>query len=150
MPIQSWYEKKWHRISGCGPTTAALITMYMASAFPKSCAPLYPYALPAIKSDFIVHMNEVREFVKPGGMGLTSTTFFAERTVAFAQSKGVKLQSYIVHTNLNAQNAFGFLQEAVKEQYMPALLILKNPFKELSDFHWHWMAVTDLTMRNKV
>lgn len=139
---QQWFPKRWDSVSGCGPTTAALITMYMAQAFADTCAPLYPHPFPAAKADFTAHMIEVREFVKPGLMGLKSPSAFASGTVAFAKSRGVNIVSQVVQRSLNMQNAFGFIQKALEQMYMPALLILKNPSVELLDFHWHWMAVT--------
>ncbi len=139
---QQWFPKRWHSVSGCGPTTAALITMYMAQVFAESCAPLYPYPFPADKADFTAHMSEVRKFVKPGLMGLKSTAAFASGTAAFAKDRGVEIVPQVVQSSLNMQNAFGFIQKALEQRYMPALLILKNPSRELRDFHWHWMAVT--------
>jgi hypothetical protein len=139
---QLWFPKKWHSVSGCGPATAALITMYMARVFSDTCAPLYPYSLPAAKADFTAHMSEVRRFVTPGLMGLKSTAAFAKGTAAFAKARGVNLVPLVVKRDLNMINAFGFIQKAIEQQYMPALLILKNPSRALRDFYWHWMAVT--------
>lgn len=146
---QSWYPNRWHNVSGCGPTTAALITMYMAQVFSATCAPLYPYARPANKDDFTAHMGEVRSFLKPGCMGLKSTAQFASGTSAYAKSKGVNIVPFIVNRSLDMCNAFGFIQKAVEERYMSALMILRNPFKALSDFHWHWMAVTGCDTEKK-
>ncbi len=146
---QRWFENSWHSLSGCGPTTAAMITMHMAAAFPKTCRPLYPFPLPATKQDFTAHMNRIRPFVKPGPMGLKSTARFASGTAAYAKKMGVKLVPQVVSRGLSMVNAFGYLQKAVEHNYMPALLILKNPSKEISDFHWHWMAVTGVDAETK-
>ena len=139
---QAWYKKKTHAISGWGPTTAAIITMYMAAAFPKKCAELYDFEIPAKKKDFIEHMTEVREFVKPGAFGLTDAKYFAASTRAYAKSKGVKLTAQRISRSQSVGVAFGFIKKAIDERYMPALMILRNPAKELNDFKWHWMAVT--------
>ena len=146
---QRWFEHSWHSISGCGPTTAAMVTMQMAGAFAETCAPLYPYALPATKQDFTAHMQRVRPFVKPGAMGLKSTEKFASGTAAYAKQMGVKIVPLVVSRSLNMINAFGFIEKAVEQNYMPALMILRNPSKELSDFHWHWMAVTGFDAQTK-
>lgn len=146
---QRWFEKSWHSVSGCGPTTAAMITMHMATAFEDSCAPLYPYALPATKQDFAAHMLSIRPFVKPGPMGLKSTAKFASGTAEFARQRGVNIVPLVVSRSLNMINAFGFIQKALEQNYMPALMILRNPSKELSDFHWHWMAVTGCDTETK-
>lgn len=137
---QKWFAGRWHRASGCGPTTAALITMYMAQAFPESCAALYPYTLPAKRDEFAAHMAAVRRFVKPGLFGLTDERAFADGVKSYADQRDVKLMAQIISPGLSTSAAYGFLQKALAERYMPALLILRNP--SLSDFSWHWMAVT--------
>jgi hypothetical protein len=139
---QQWFTRRWHSMSGCGPTTASLITMYMAKVFSHTCAPLYPYSLPALKADFTAHMSEMRKFVTPGLMGIKSPAAFASGTVAFAKSRGVNIVPQEISRSLNKKNAFGFIQKALEQMYMPALLILRNPSRALRDFQWHWMAVT--------
>ena len=137
---QSWFSGRWHRASGCGPTTAALITMYMAQAFSDQCAAMYPYPLPAETNTFSRYMGEMRRFVKPGLFGLTDERVFADSVKAFASQRGVRLMAQIISPGLSVSAAYGFLQKALAERYMPALLILRNP--SLKDFSWHWMAVT--------
>ncbi len=139
---QRWFEKRRHSISGCGPTTAALVMLYMAVVFPEKCRALYPYGLPARKDEFILHMNAVRKYVRPGMKGLTDDHFFASSTVAFAKSRGVALVSSRVSSKLSTGVAYGFIKKAVDQGYLPALQILKNPSKSLRDVIWHWMAVT--------
>lgn len=139
---QHWYRKKAYRVNGCGPTTAALITRYMAGAFSEKCAALYPYKLPANKQEFIKHMEDVRTFVKPGLFGLTDSNYFIKAICDFAQSRSVKLKSQNIFTSHSEGVAFGFIIRAINEGYMPALLILRNPSKALKDFTWHWLAIT--------
>lgn len=146
---QRWYQNKWHSLSGCGPATAALVTMHMAGAFPERCAPLYPYALPAGRSDFTAHMQRIRPFVKPGLKGLNSAGRFASGTAAYAKSRGVNIVPLVVSRSLTVVNAFGFVQKAIEQNYMSALMILKNPSGALADFHWHWMAVTGCDAQTK-
>ena len=139
---QEWLRTRWERLSGCGPTTAALMMMYMASAFPEGCAALYPYTLPARKDEFAVHMALVREFVKPGIMGLTDPKVFARDTLEFAEAHGGGIIAQQIRHSLSAGVAFGFFKQALRHGYLPALLLLRNPSPELADFTWHWMAVT--------
>ncbi len=139
---QKWFRKLSHSISGCGPTTAALILVYMASVFPDKCRALYPYELPAKKDDFTAFMGAVREYVKPGLQGLTDAKFFASSTVEFAKSMGVGITGITVSPGYSVGVAFGYIKKALEEGYLPALLILRNPAKELDYFTWHWMAIT--------
>lgn len=144
---QHWFKNKLHGMSGCGPTTSAMITMYMAAAFP-SCSKLYGYGSPVQKSEFVSHMSEVREFVKPGAMGLTDAGYFASSTIDFAKDRGVSLQSAILSNDLESRDAFDKVKNATDDGLMPALLILRNPSVELDDFTWHWMAVTGYDEEN--
>jgi len=139
---QEWFSLRRHRLSGCGPTTAAMITMYMAGAFPQACTNLYGCALPAQKSDFAAHMAQVREYVKPGPMGLTDPKEFARGVLAFAEDHGAVLLAQQISSTLSAGVAFGFFKQALLHGYMPALLLLRNPSPELEELTWHWMAVT--------
>ncbi len=139
---QYWFKKKIHGLSGCGPATAALILRYMAEAFEETCGALYEHEMPAAKEDFVGFMQDVREFVKPGIKGLTDHKFFASSTIAFAQTRGVKLRMQNVSVSLSAGVAFGFIARAIDEGYMPALLIMRNPSKALDEFTWHWMGIT--------
>jgi hypothetical protein len=139
---QQWFRTLFHSISGCGPTTASVILMYMASVFPDQCRGAYPYELPAKKEDFVPFMEAVREYVKPGLHGLTDDGFFAEQTAAFAKKLGVPLAYNRVMSSLTVGVAYGYIKKAVDEGYLPALLILRNPARELDDFTWHWMVIT--------
>jgi hypothetical protein len=138
---QHWYTNKLHGLSGCGPTTAALIMMYMAAKHP-CCSALYQYGYPAEKNDFIAHMDSVRQYVRPGAMGLTDAGYFASSTAEFAKPKGVQLNSKVLPRDAHHAEAFSEIKEAIDKGLMPALLILRNPSQELDDFTWHWMAVT--------
>lgn len=137
-----WFPNKLHGLFGGGPATAALITKYMAQVFPDACKEMYPYSLPAQKANFIRHMIEIREFVNPGLRGIRSTMNFASGTVAYAKSRGVSIEPQVVSRKLNMRNAFGFVEKAVEEGYMPAMLILKNPSRAITDFCWRWMSIT--------
>jgi len=139
---QYWHERKTQGINGCGPATAAQITQYMASAFAETCAPLYHYTLPPQKQEFVRHISEVREYVRPGLMGLTDHKYFIKAAKAFAQSRGVPLGAVSINAMQGRGVAFAHICRAVDQRYMPALLILRNPFPEIDEFTWHWMAVT--------
>ena len=141
-PSQYWFRKKIHGLSGCGPATSAVIMSYMAQAFPEKCAALYEHVKPAAKDDYTDFMQDVREYVKPGAMGLTDHRYFTEMTIEYARTKGVELKSQHISRSLSTGVAFGFITRAIDERYMPALLILRNPEPALDEFTWHWMAVT--------
>jgi len=137
---QHWYKAKWHSVSGCGPTVAATILAHLAEHAP-SCRALYKYDFPLQKKDFVKHMGEVREYVKPGVGGLTSKTYFACEIKRFAESRGVALETNLINKNLNSNEAFQKIKLSIDNGFPLALLILKNPAPELEEFTWHWMVV---------
>ena len=137
---QHWYKAKWHSLSGCGPTVAATILAHLAEHIP-SCRALYKYGFPLQKAEFVKHMGEVREYVKPGVKGLTSKTYFACEARRFAESRGVKLETHLINKSLTAEEAFERVKKSIDMGFPPALLILKNPAPELEEFTWHWMVV---------
>jgi hypothetical protein len=139
---QYWFKNKIHGLSGCGPSTAALILRYMAEAFAEKFGALYEHKMPSEKDDFVKFMQSVREFVKPGLTGLTNHLFFASATIAFALKKGVKLKMRNVSVHFSCGVAFGVIARAIDKRYMPALLIMRNPSPALEEFTWHWMAIT--------
>jgi len=89
---QHWYKNKFHALSGCGPTVASEILAYLARENPKKCGGLYAFDIKNIDADdFVLHMDSVREYVKPGIKGLTSVSFFESSSKEFALNRGVKL-----------------------------------------------------------
>ncbi len=137
---QHWYKAKWHSVSGCGPTVAATILAHLAENAP-ACRALYKYDFPLQKADFVKHMGEVREYVKPGIKGLTSKTYFACEIKRFARSRAVELNTNLINKNFNAKEAFQRIKNSVDKGFPVALLILKNPVKEIEEFTWHWMVI---------
>ncbi len=137
---QHWYKAKWHSVSGCGPTVAATILAHLAE-YKESCRALYKYNFPLQKEEFVRHMGEVREFVKPGINGLTSKTYFACEVKRFAESRGVNLKTDLVSKKIDADKAYERVKHSIDKGLPLALLILKNPEPEIEEFTWHWMVV---------
>ncbi|MBK1809281.1 hypothetical protein JHL18_01305 [Clostridium sp. YIM B02505] len=141
---QHWFPKKHHQLSGCGPVAAANITAYLSKLAPDKFSTLYPYKDIINKQDFIEHMIEVRKFVVPGMFGLTSVTQFSDNILAFSESRGVSLVPHILDEQANMQEAMDFILEALHLKLPVAILVLKHPVKELEDYTWHWMTITNL------
>ncbi|GKU23881.1 hypothetical protein [Clostridium folliculivorans] len=141
---QYWFPKKSHQLSGCGPVAAANITAYLSKLVPDKFSTLYPYKDNINKQDFIEHMIEIRKFVVPGMFGLTSVTQFSDNILAFCESRGVSLVPHILDEQANMQEAMDFILEALHLKLPVAILVLKHPVKELEDYTWHWMTITNL------
>ncbi|GFP76814.1 hypothetical protein [Clostridium fungisolvens] len=146
---QYWFPKKTHQLSGCGPVAAANITAYLSTLAPDKFSKLYPYKDIINKQDFIDHMIEVRKFVVPGMFGLTSVTQFSDNILAFCESRGVSLVPHILDEQANMQEAMDFILEALHLKLPLAILVLKHPVKELEDYTWHWMTITNLRFEPK-
>ncbi|WP_160671454.1 hypothetical protein [Clostridium sp. C8-1-8] len=141
---QYWFPKKAHQLSGCGPVAAANITAYLSKLAPDKFNNLYPYKDIINKKDFVEHMIEVRKYVIPGMFGLTSVEQFSENVLSFSQSRGVSLVPHILDEQATMDNAIDFIYEALNLKLPIAILILKHPVKELEDYTWHWMTITNL------
>lgn len=142
---QEWFRKKFHRLSGCGPVAAANITAYLSKTFPHKFKSLYSYGDIIYKDDFTNHMVEIRKFVKPGPFGLTSVRQFANNTISFAENKGVSLISHILEDDtVSMEEALSFIYEGLHQGYPLAILVLTHSVKELEEYVWHWMTITDL------
>ncbi len=146
---QRWYKVKWHSLSGCGPTTAATILSHIAEYMPK-CRALYSYGFPLTKHDFIEHMIEVREYVKPGIRGLTSKTYFANEIRKFGDIRNVALNTRLINNSYSTEDAYEQVKKAIDKNSPLALLILRNPHKELKEFRWHWMVIIGYKGENTI
>jgi len=139
---QYWYKNKFHALSGCGPTSAAETMAYLASNYPDKCRPLFSYDIDNInREDFVLHMDSVRQLVKPGVSGLTSIDFYESRTKEFAEKRGVDLSAKQVLSDIPRNEAFSEIVKAIDNGFPVAMLILRNPFPEIDDFTWHWMNI---------
>lgn len=142
---QNWFPKKIHQLSGCGPIAAANITVYLSKTFPDRFKALYPHEGIINKQDFINHMIEVRKYVVPGIKGLTSVNKFVDNTLTFAAKKGVSLVPYILDEDTaGMMDAVHYISQALAQRLPVAILILTHPIKELEDYVWHWMTITNL------
>ncbi|QAA31955.1 hypothetical protein [Clostridium manihotivorum] len=146
---QYWFPKKAHQLSGCGPVAAANITAYLSKLAPDKFNKLYPYKDIINKNDFVEHMIEVRKYVIPGMFGLTSVEQFSENVLSFSQSRGVSLVPHILDEQATMDNAIDFIYEALNLKLPIAILVLKHPVKELEDYTWHWMTITNLLINPK-
>jgi hypothetical protein len=144
---QYWFPKKFHQLSGCGPTAAANITAYLSQTFPDRFSSLYPHKGSLNKKDFVEHMEEIRKCVKPGMFGLTSVHKFSDNVLSFAQGKGVSLVPYILDKDdATMEEATNFISKALCLKLPIAILVLKHPVKEFKDYAWHWMTITHLSL----
>lgn len=138
---QDWYEKRWQRMSGCGPSAVANIIYYMNQT-QKCCSGL-------TKSDWLLLMNEIWKFVTPGLGGVSSTSMLCE---------GVN--KYLIHNNLDIKldcinipkkrvlrpdfdKVLSFLTNALENDTPVAFLNLEHgTVYELES--WHWVTIISM------
>jgi hypothetical protein len=143
--FQEWYGSEWRRNAGCGPTCAANLLAYLAFTHPE-CRALYAYETMSL-SHFTQHMEEVYNFVTPGGMGLNKAEMFTEGVVQFAKSRGVALTAHLfdVPGNMARDRApvtelAAFVKEGLESGCPIGFLNLtKGKVKNIQG--WHWITV---------
>ncbi|NDL66623.1 hypothetical protein [Anaerotalea alkaliphila] len=142
---QYWFPRRFHQVSGCGPVAAANITAWLAQRWPERYSRLYPYGTAPFQKDaFVRHMVEIRKSVRPGLFGLTSVETFTRQLLAFAASRGVSLSHATQKDPMDSHEALSFIRSGLELQVPVAILVLLHPRKELDEYTWHWMTITDL------
>ncbi len=139
---QYWFNQKFAALSGCGPTTASEILAYLAKKYPNTMRGIHAEATGELeRKTFVQFMQAVREFVKPGMMGLTDIDFYTRETLNYAQSRGIALSAKQIDTRLGDQAAFRHVADTIDAGLPLALLILTNPHPDIREYTWHWMTV---------
>ena len=139
---QYWFPQKFAALSGCGPTTAAEILAQLTKQYPIAMQGLPPESFGVLeRKSFVRFMQEVREYVKPGVMGLTDIDFYTDQTINYARSCGVNLKGIQIDSNIDAKAAYQTVIETIDAGRPLALLILTNPNPDIREFTWHWMTI---------
>ncbi len=148
--FQEWYAIDWHRMAGCGPTAASNLMAYLAHTRPALKA-LYGYDSMSLKN-FTRHMDDLYQFVTPGGMGLNKTEMFTGGVERFAQSRGLTLKAHVfdVEGNLFRNRPpvtalAAFVKAGLTADCPIAFLNLsKGRVKNIQG--WHWITLTKAEM----
>lgn len=145
-PDQEWYPEERARISGCGPTSGALITAYLARTRPEKYGALYREATFG-KADFVRHMQTLFRYLLPGPMGLNSLGLYREGMEAYLKSIGVLMTPLMfpVHgidyfERNRAEELCAFVRDALAEDQPIAFLALSRG-KETALQNWHWITI---------
>ena len=170
---QSWYAPdEAGRAAGCGPTAAANILAYLATANPD-CRALYAYDVDHIEiSEFIQHMQEVYQYVTPiivprtlnglgvgparipASLGIPFLGKFAKGVEEFAQERGVTLTAHRMAGLATMEEATDFIIEGLKNDSPVSMLNYLNPSlaqipctntagrERLQNLQMHWVTIT--------
>ena len=151
-PDQAWFTDKWRTKAGCGPTSAALVTAYLAFTRPHLRALYAPSEM--AQDDFISHMDDLFEFVTPGLMGLNKISLFTKGVTDFASSRNIRLISHKLDVEkvlLGKREATpliaDFVADGLSSDCPISFLALSNG-KENKLQNWHWITITSAEIDN--
>jgi hypothetical protein len=142
---QEWYPTEWQRRSGCGPSVASNIILYLSHAqakpgFVKNCSN---------KEKCISVMEEMWESVTPTLGGIPSTQIFSEAMLAYMKAKGLKTEHFVYDVPDNTfprpalPEVVNFIEAALIKDVPVAFLNLCNgDEKKLSS--WHWVTIISI------
>ena len=139
---QEWYVKRWQRMAGCGPSTAANIMYYLNKT-------RYNTNIEQTKEEFLRLMNEIWRYVTPGMGGVSSTTMLMEGFRKYLTDQ--KLEHVLDSIDIGKKpeqrpdisEVISFLEKALKEDVPAAFLNLEHgSILELES--WHWVTVVAL------
>lgn len=141
---QEWYGKWWQRMSGCGPSTAANILLYLNRACNHET-----YCPCLSKKECLDLMNEVWGYVKPGFGGVSSTGMLCKGFQKYLQYKnlGIRLESLDIPKKKalrpNIRQMIDFISKSLQMDAPVAFLNLENgKIRELDS--WHWVTIISI------
>lgn len=166
-PNQEWYPDHWQQLSGCGPTSAALVTAYLAHFSDlEGASKLYTgdleseelsednnqtfISLPA----FVKHMETLWKYVTPTAMGTWKLSMYEEGIERFAEEQGVPLEAETIwvrpaHPQRRSSRFFEEIRDFVIEglsRDIPVAFLnyFGGQMRDISN--WHWVTVTSARM----
>lgn len=142
---QEWYSTEWQRLSGCGPTAATNIVLYL-----RQTQTAYGLKESFSKKECVLSlMEEMWEYVTPTTEGIKTTQMFYEAVLTYANSKGFNYEFAYCDVpenkllRLELPAILNFLKKALDNNTPIAFLNLCNG-KEENLEEWHWVTIISL------
>ncbi|MDR2132528.1 MAG: hypothetical protein LBP30_04190 [Clostridiales Family XIII bacterium] len=138
---QDWYGSWWRRMSGCGPTTATNVILYVTNA--RAGAEIRE------KEEFVRLMNRVWKHVTPGRGGINTTAKLRQGLAGYAGAEGLRLRTEALDIpDARADRpalacVAAFIRDGLARDLPVAFLNLHNGL-ELQLEKWHWVTITGL------
>jgi len=143
--MQDWYQKFWQRLSGCGPTVATNIILYINhNRYNFETGKSYNK-----KKNCVVLMNEVWNYVTPTRRGVNTTKIFYEGIISYAKLKEISLEYRIIDIpkdkslRPNVSEVLDFIENSLQNDSPVAFLNLNNGEEKNLD-KWHWVTIISL------
>lgn len=153
-PNQEWYPDERARIAGCGPTSGALLTAYLAASNPAKYGPLYQQ--PTFSFDnFVRHMQLMYRYLRPGPMGMNRLDSYREGMEKYAAETKTRLKPLTFPVNgieylsrdREAQLR-AFVRDALSDDQPIAFLALSRG-RERALQNWHWITIVSAKIGDK-
>ncbi|MFW6678933.1 N-acetylmuramoyl-L-alanine amidase family protein [Lacrimispora sp. AGF001] len=164
---QSWFdwlddEKRNNaKYGGCGTVASANIVAYLAK-HKSSYADLYKYP-DYKKTNFLLHMKEMYEYVTPHHIGektfgVWPVSVLVDGIERFASDKGVELNAVKKYDYFTRENIIDYIKEGLEKDSPVAMLIgaggsrnvtITYPNDDEADgnsFKLHWVTITELEL----
>lgn len=140
---QEWFLTERQRRSGCGPTTAAMLTHYYR--YIKES----PEKVPCTKSSMLALMEELWEYVTPGDRGIPTTEIFCEKFKPYLKERDMLVKLHILDVpepnedKPSFENLLSFLLESLSKNRPVAFLNLCSG-EEVTLDRWHWVILASI------
>jgi len=142
---QEWYTTEWQRRSGCGPSAASNIILYLSytqakPGFVKNCSS---------REKCVSVMEELWESVTPTLAGIPTTQMFYEAMMEYTNAHGLNLVYHVFDVPDNKYprprlaEAVTFIETALEKDVPVAFLNLSNGDEKKLD-SWHWVTIISL------
>lgn len=141
---QEWFKSHWQRLSGCGPSVASNLLLYLHRA---KCISL-PVDVNN-QSDCIKFMEVVWSHVTPTRKGIYKLEQFYKGVHSFAQAHGYNLEGFSLDipkksTERPEMSAIvDFIADGLLHDCPIAFLNLSNGMVSNLD-QWHWVTIVSL------
>lgn len=141
---QNWYASEWQKISGCGPSTASTVLLYLQ----KSGRINLPIQVMEQK-DCALLMEAVWSHVTPTPNGIYLVEQFCSGIRSFAQAHGFSLNCHSLDIPENKAdrpdlaNVVAFIAQGLDQDSPIAFLNLgRGDVNNLEE--WHWVTIVAL------
>ena len=142
---QKWYSTEWQRKSGCGPTTACNILMYLELSKISTGLEIKESS----KEFALLLMQEAWHYITPTEKGIPTTKMFCEDILAYIESKGLHVSCNAIDVPKEVglrpklRNILSFIEHAmVKDTPVAFLNLCSGKVEKLDD--WHWVTIVAL------
>jgi len=140
---QLWYQERFRRTAGCGPTTAATLLLYLN----KREGGLLQYQNHNVESAVFM-LNDVWRFVRPGSRGLYKIEEFVKGIHELCAHYGIAWQCHEMQVTKEtpAHEAASFIKDGIAADSPVAFLNLHKG--EATAFEsWHWIVLTGIKQK---